>query len=704
MKLSQVKMVLEVIKEEIIKAYHTNKDNPYFTSIGFATAHNVIANSSNTSMINQKIDDEFDIEEKCREILQYVRNKYQIDERSQQNNDIKKSYKSNENKKIAAFVSQLKQDLKKDKNTNIDDIKIYKLINMGLYRYKHQETASNLSKYQTENQENDFNEYDNQLLDYIDQKIMTALILSEHQNQLLCHVLQNMGLSQQDYAKIVLNHLKDNNCIRFLSPYISNDSLQRYGNGIEGILSSPEHEKTIAICQTIEAELNDICEEFNEFNPTVKTPFKLEERDKRILAQSIYIAISQIGYLLSLPHTNSYGDAYSNSNDKANNSSASYAYASAVHYYDITSSGDKLSKQIKTTTSIGKYYQRILGVDTSTAKARHAINRHKAKHGEISLNFAANNDVDTWLTVYQSPHISSCMSKDETVESIRSYAISSDYWADEQGNRLPDNHLRLYYLNTPEQAEARAIVNMETKTYVSAYGDTETIEYLLNKHGFLQDDFTLEGVKIAIVASKDNNDNTLFFGPSVDGDAYFGNRVDKEYATYNNKHAQIVELSSNDNSDFTLRHPNARVMDNHEEYCCTCCMNIYNLDDNPTPLYEVLEDGEVEERARYVCNDEVCQEQVTKAFYGYEELFIYNLEEALDCGYIISTGNDPYYYVNNEETILAHNLVFSNRDGCYYNADYADVVYLEDEDDYTLKDNINTNTIDNEEKQKLKYI
>ena len=681
MKLSQVKMVLEVIKEEIIKAYHANKDNPYFTSIGFATAHNVIANSSNTSMINQKIDDEFDIEEKYREILQYVRSKYQIDERSlsQQNDNMKKPYKSNENKKVSAFVSQLKQDLKKDKNTNIDDIKIYKLINMGLYRYKHQETESSLSKYQTENQENDFNEYDNQLLDYIDQKIMTDLILSEHQNQLLCHVLQNMGLSQQDYAKIVLEHLKDKNCIRFLSPYISNDSLQRYGNGIEGILSSPEHEKTIAICQTIEAELNDICEEFNQLNQTVKTPFKLEERDKRILTQSIYLAISQIGYLLSLPHTNN-------------------KVSSDVHYYDITSSGDKLSKRIKTTTSIGKYYQRVLGVDTSTPKARHAINRHKAKHGEISLNFAESNDVNTWLTVYQSPHISSCMSKDETVESIRSYAISSDYWADEQGNRLPNNQLRLYYLNTPEQAEARAIVNMETKTYVSAYGDTETIEYLLNQHGFLQDDLTLEGVKIAIVASKDNNDNTLFFGPSVDGDAYFGNRVDKEYATYNNKHAQIVELSSNDNSDFTLRHPNARVMDNHKEYCCACCMLIYNLDDNPTPLYEVLEDGEVEERARYVCNDENCQENVVKAFYGYEELFIYNLEEALDYGYIISAENEPcsHYYINNEETILAHNLVFSNRDGCYYNANYADVVYLED--DYTLKDNVNTNTIENEEK------
>ena len=106
--------------------------------------------------------------------------------------------------------------------------------------------------------------------------------------------------------------------------------------------------------------------------------------------------------------------------------------------------------------------------------------------------------MENWIQVYKSPYLSSCMSKEDTIDSIRSYAISSPYWDYHQkiktesgiiDNKMEkrsfkDNGLVLCYCGDINSAQSRAIVNLKNKQYVSSYGDSKTIDFLLQEHGF----------------------------------------------------------------------------------------------------------------------------------------------------------------------------------------------------------------------------
>ena len=333
----------------------------------------------------------------------------------------------------------------------------------------------------------------------------------------------------------------------------------------------------------------------------------------------------------------------------------------------------------------GRYLNRILGLDTNSLELSNVINYYKAYTGEIQLQFIPNNEADNWVRVYKSPHITSCMKKETTIDSIKSYAISSSCWNekffDKEKNQIvempqEDNHLVLCYFNTPELAQARAIVNTKSKQYVTSYGDTNTLDLLLEEHGFHKSNYAFENVDIAIQLKDSEAGDEIsshYFGPYVDGKARYGDTC----SFINKGQIAIVNLHSNKkDSDFGLYNSDSRVIEHAHEYQCPCCFEIKSLDNDGVPLYDV-KNGDAEETGDYVCARSGCTNQYHDVIYNSYTIYIANFDEAESNDWIIQ-DEDGQFYVNDRDTIKCNDLVYSKHNDRWY-SDSKNYVYVDDE-------------------------
>lgn len=363
--------------------------------------------------------------------------------------------------------------------------------------------------------------------------------------------------------------------------------------------------------------------------------------------------------------------------DKTNNSSTSYAY-----YHNIQKDSIKPSY-----LTAGRYLNRILGLDTNSLELSNAINYYKAYVGEIQLQFIPNNEADNWIKVYKSPHITSCMKKETTIDSIKSYAISSPCWNknffDVEKNKnvemsQTDNHLILCYFNTPELAQARAIVNTKSRQYVTSYGDRNTLNLLLEEHGFIMNKYAFENVKIAVrlkdsEAEAEDEIDPHYFGPYVDGKACYGDMC----SLINKGQVAIINLHSNKKySDFGLDNSDSRVIEHAHEYKCPCCFEIKSLENDGIPLYHVKNDY-AEESGDYVCARSGCTNQYHDIIYNSYTIHVDNFDEAESNDWIIK-DEDGQYYVNDKDTIKYNNLVYSKHNDRWY-SDPDNYVYVNDD-------------------------
>ena len=352
----------------------------------------------------------------------------------------------------------------------------------------------------------------------------------------------------------------------------------------------------------------------------------------------------------------------------------------------------------------GKYLNRIIGLNTNSLEVSNAINYYKAYTGEIQLQFIPNNEADNWIKVYKSPHIESCMNKETTIDSIKSYAISSPCWNekffDKEKNKnveMPqeDNHLVLCYFNTPELAQARAIVNTKSKQYVTSYGDRNTLDLLLEEHGFIMSNYAFENVEIAIKL-KDNGDEigSHYFGPYVDGKASYGDTC----SFINKGQIAIINLHScKKYSDFGLYNSESRVIEHAHEYECPCCFEVKSLENDGVPLYDV-KNGDAEETGDYVCARSGCANQYHDVIYNSYTIYVANFDEAVSNDWIIQ-DEDGQFYVNDKDTIKYNNLVYSQHNDQWYSdsknyvyvndepVDVDDATYCEFNDEYILNNN-----------------
>ena len=357
------------------------------------------------------------------------------------------------------------------------------------------------------------------------------------------------------------------------------------------------------------------------------------------------------------------------------NNSTSYIYSHNIQKDSIKTSY----------LTAGRYLNRILGLDTNSLALSNAINYYKAYTGEIQLQFIPNNEADSWITVYKSPHIESCMKKETTVDSIKSYAISSPCWNekffDKEKNQIvempqEDNHLVLCYFNTPELAQARAIVNTKSKQYVTSYGDTNTLDLLLEEHGFHKSNYAFENVDIAIQLKDSEAGDEIsshYFGPYVDGKASYGDTC----SFINKGQIAIINLHSNKKySDFGLYNSDSRVIEHAHEYRCPCCFEIKSLDNDGIPLYDV-KDGDVEESGDYICARSGCNGNYHEVIYNSYTIYVTNFDEAKSNDWIIHDESGEFY-VNDKDTIKYNDLVYSQYDDQWY-SDKKNYVYVNDE-------------------------
>lgn len=312
--------------------------------------------------------------------------------------------------------------------------------------------------------------------------------------------------------------------------------------------------------------------------------------------------------------------------------------------------------------------------------------------------------VENWIQVYKSPYLSSCMSKEDTIDSIRSYAVSSSYWDYHQkiktesgiiDNKMEkrsfeDNGLVLCYCGDINSAQSRAIVNLKNKQYVSSYGDSKTIDFLLQEHGFKRNDKAFENVPIVITKTTrqiDNKSETFWFGPYVDGDTQSGN-IDFEIKD-NDRELMLVQLTSEKvESDLDLNSDKARVLNKWHEFRCPCCRNIYDLN-QANPIFTIESDGTLYDSGTSICKSLGCENDSyygVPVYKGHDQILIENYHEALRDESVIKCNNE--YYINDTMTLHIHDIVHSEYQDKWLNKKAPDVVYVEHINDYVEDDHV----------------
>lgn len=386
----------------------------------------------------------------------------------------------------------------------------------------------------------------------------------------------------------------------------------------------------------------------------------LEEIESNRHNMSVWFAnlIIKNSYLLTLPHkvvpqnvnltqelmnqNNSLSNLTNEHNDNA------IEIKPLVKFFEVKGErNNTINNQRPSLLTLGKYFQRVLDLPADSQGIQNLTNLYKAEIGTLKLNFVPNNDVENWIQVYKSPYLSSCMSKEDTIDSIRSYAISSPYWDYHQkiktesgiiDNKMEkrsfkDNGLVLCYCGDINSAQSRAIVNLKNKQYVSSYGDSKTIDFLLQEHGFKKNDKAFENVPIVITKTTrqiDNKSETFWFGPYVDGDTQSGN-IDFEIKD-NDRELMLVQLTSEKvESDLDLNSDKARVLNKWHEFRCPCCRNIYDLN-QANPIFTIESDGTLYDSGTSICKSLGCENDSyygVPVYKGYDQIWIENYHEAL---------------------------------------------------------------------------
>lgn len=412
----------------------------------------------------------------------------------------------------------------------------------------------------------------------------------------------------------------------------------------------------------------------------------LEEIESNRHNMSVWFAnlIIKNSYLLTLPHkvvpqnvnltqelmnqNNSLSNLTNEHNDNA------IEIKPLVKFFEVKGErNNTINNQRPSLLTLGKYFQRVLDLPADSQGIQNLTNLYKAEIGTLKLNFVPNNDVENWIQVYKSPYLSSCMSKEDTIDSIRSYAISSPYWDYHQkiktesgiiDNKMEkrsfkDNGLVLCYCGDINSAQSRAIVNLKNKQYVSSYGDSKTIDFLLQEHGFKKNDKAFENVPIVITKTTrqiDNKSETFWFGPYVDGDTQSGN-IDFEIKD-NDRELMLVQLTSEKvESDLDLNSDKARVLNKWHEFRCPCCRNIYDLN-QANPIFTIESDGTLYDSGTSICKSLGCENDSyygVPVYKGYDQIWIENYHEALRDESVIKCNNE--YYINDTMTLHIHDIV-----------------------------------------------
>ena len=424
-------------------------------------------------------------------------------------------------------------------------------------------------------------------------------------------------------------------------------------------------------------------------------------------------------YLLTLPHkvvpknvnlttelinpNNSLSNSTNDHNELINNNAIEIK--PLIKFFEVKSDrNNTINNQRPSLLTIGKYYQRVLDFPADSQEIQNLTNLYKAEIGTLKLKFVPNNDVENWIQVYKSPYLSSCMSKEDTVDSIRSYAISSPYWDYHQkiktesgiiDNKMEkrsfkDNGLVLCYCGDINSAQSRAIVNLKNKQYVSSYGDKKTIDFLLQEHGFKKNDKAFENVPIVITKTTrqiDNKSENIWFGPYVDGDTQSGN-IDFEIKD-NDRELMLVKLTSErGDADVDLSSDQARAIHKWHEFRCLCCKNIYDLN-QANPIFTIESDGTLYDSGNSICKKLECENNShysVPVYKGYEQIWIDNYDEALKDESVIECNNK--YYINDTMTLHIHNIVRSEYQDKWLNKKASDVVYVEHINDYVEDDHV----------------
>lgn len=448
---------------------------------------------------------------------------------------------------------------------------------------------------------------------------------------------------------------------------------------------------------------------------------KLLNQDKNNVLEEIYSnqydisllfanLIIRNSYLLTLPHkvvpkNVNLTTKLINQNNSLSNSTDGYdeiindntiEIKPLVKFFEVKSDrNNTINNQRPSLLTLGKYFQRVLDFPADSQEIQNLNNLYKAEIGTLKLNFIPNNDVENWIQVYKSPYLSSCMSKEDTVDSIRSYAISSSYWDYNQKVKseseikmekrsFKDNGLVLCYCGDIRTAQSRAIVNLKNKQYVSSYGDKKTIDFLLQEHGFKKNDKAFENIPIVITKRTrhiDNKSENIWFGPYVDGDTQSGN-IDFEIRD-NNRELMLVRLTSeHSNADVDLSSDQAWVVHKWHEFKCLCCKNVYDLN-QANPIFTIKSDGTLYDSGTSICKKVECENDhyySVPVYKGYEQIWIDNYDEALEDENIIKCNNK--YYINDTQTLHIHDIVHSEYQNKWLNKKASDVVYVEHINDY----------------------
>lgn len=418
-------------------------------------------------------------------------------------------------------------------------------------------------------------------------------------------------------------------------------------------------------------------------------------------------------YLLTLPHkvvpknvnlttelinpNNSLSNSTNDHNELINDNAIEIK--PLIKFFEVKSDrNNTINNQRPSLLTLGKYFQRVLDFPADSQEIQNLTNLYKAEIGMLKLNFVPNNDVENWIQVYKSPYLSSCMSKEDTIDSIRSYAISSPYWdynqkvKNESGiidNKIEkrsfkDNGLVLCYCGDIKSAQSRAIVNLKNKQYVASYGDSKTIDFLLQEHGFKKNDKAFENVPIVITKTTrqiDNKSENIWFGPYVDGDTQSGN-IDFEIRD-NQRELMLVKLTSErGDADVDLSSDQARAVHKWHEFKCLCCKNVYDLN-QANPIFTIESNGTLYDSGTSICKSLSCENNSyygVPVYKGYDQIWIENYHKALRDESVIKCNNE--YYINDTMTLHIHDIVHSEYQNKWLDKKASDVVYVEHVNDY----------------------
>ena len=418
-------------------------------------------------------------------------------------------------------------------------------------------------------------------------------------------------------------------------------------------------------------------------------------------------------YLLTLPHkvvpknvnlttelinpNNSLSNSTNDHNELINDNAIEIK--PLIKFFEVKSDrNNTINNQRPSLLTLGKYFQRVLDFPADSQEIQNLTNLYKAEIGMLKLNFVPNNDVENWIQVYKSPYLSSCMSKEDTIDSIRSYAISSPYWdynqkvKNESGiidNKIEkrsfkDNGLVLCYCGDIKSAQSRAIVNLKNKQYVASYGDSKTIDFLLQEHGFKKNDKAFENVPIVITKTTrqiDNKSENIWFGPYVDGDTQSGN-IDFEIRD-NQRELMLVKLTSErGDADVDLSSDQAQAVHKWHEFKCLCCKNVYDLN-QANPIFTIESNGTLYDSGTSICKSLSCENNSyygVPVYKGYDQIWIENYHKALRDESVIKCNNE--YYINDTMTLHIHDIVHSEYQNKWLDKKASDVVYVEHVNDY----------------------